>query len=203
MTTSRSNGWEPHALVFWRLLYNTSFYSPKYWYQKTSARAPVITSYSCTDAHSYTYTQARNLQLVESCKVSSLCPSTKPADWVHPSLAAPATRDIPPAATMHAARKLLPSQQHNVSKKIFSMATAFVKCKVHWIQLLTWAEAERRRKSRSADHPGGCHGILAGKKYFRYLEKGGFGRIVSNHLWIRPCNVHINCELYNSLNKSI
>ena len=29
------------------------------------------------------------------------------------------------------------------------------------------------KSSRSADYPGGCHGILAGKKYFMYLEKGG------------------------------
>ena len=45
------------------------------------------------------------------------------------------------------------------------------------IEFSCWLE--RRRKSRSADHPGGCHRILAGKKYFRYLEKGGFGWIVS------------------------
>ena len=79
--------------------YNTSFYSPKYWYQKTSQGA----CYSCT------YTQARNLQLVESCKLSSTD---------DPSLAAGSAY-----ATMHAARKLLPSQQHNVSKKLFAMAT--------------------------------------------------------------------------------
>ena len=73
------------------------------------ARVPVITSYSYTDAHSCTYTQARNLQLVESCKLSSTD---------DPSLAAGSAY-----ATMHAARKLLPSQQHNVSKKLFAMAT--------------------------------------------------------------------------------
>ena len=39
-----------------------------------------------------------------------------------------------------------------------------------------------RGASDKKSHPGGCHGILAGKKYFRYLEKGGFGGIVSNHL---------------------
>ena len=168
---------QPHSLVFWRLLYNTSFYSPKYWYQKTSARVPVITSCSCTtDAHSCTYTQARNLQLVESCKVSSLCPSTKPA-------AIPAWQPLQPACS----KKIIAKSATQCQQKIiFHGNSWFVKCKVHWIQLLTWIE--RRRKSRSADHPGGCHGILAGKKYFRYLEKGGgFGRIVSNHLWIRPC----------------
>ena len=134
---------QPHSLVFWRLLYNTSFYSPKYWYQKTSARVPVITSCSCTDAHSCTYTQARNLQLVESCKVSSLCPSTKliesqhwgsqPGSWL--------------SLCNHACSKkiiIAKSATQCQQKIIFHGNSWFVKCKVHWMQLAVDLSGEER-----------------------------------------------------------
>ena len=123
----------------------------------------------------HTPMEARNLQLVESCKLSSLYPSTKLIPV--PALILVSIQACQLAQPLHAARKLLPSQQHNVSKKLFSMAT--VDCKVQ--SALNDLSGEER-VDRSADHPGGCHKILAGKKYFRYLEKGGLGRIVSNHL---------------------
>ena len=129
----RENNSLNHSLVFWRLA--TIFYSPKYWYLKNSARVPVITSYSCTDAHSCTYTQARNLQLVESCKLSSLCPSTKliesqhqPGSWLSLCNRACSKKIIAKSATQ--------CQQ----KIIFHGNSWFVKCKVQRMQLLTWAE---------------------------------------------------------------
>ena len=139
----RENNSLNHSLVFWRLA--TIFYSPKYWYLKTSARVPVKVSSPHAVVQMHTVVHTSRLGTYSWLRAAR-CPPCVPAlsrliESQHWGSQPGSWLSLCNRLTMHTARKLLPSQQHNVSKKIiFHGNSWFVKCKVHWMQLLTWAK---------------------------------------------------------------
>ena len=102
------------------------------------------------------------------------CPPCVPAlSWLSPSTAWGSQSGSWLSLCNHACSKkiIAKSATQCQQKIIFHGNSWFVKCKVHWIQLLTWAEKKESICRSSRRLPWN----LAGKKYFRYLGKGGGG----------------------------